>query len=390
MGKESKKVLRTVSFVGGVLGLGFLMLYMAGFFASDKIDPDEVRSRGEESLKSGQTVQASIETITEFYEAVGTVRPQTETSIEAQVTGRILEILVRPGDRVSKGKLLIVLDSRESQARLDQARQGMMSAMARREQAKQAVTAAEAVYAQAESEFERVKVYFDSEAATSQDLEKAESVYLQARAGVQRAQDGLRGAEAGVKQAKNIVEGAEVALDYTRITAPEDGEVAKRLAEPGDLAWPGKPLVVLQTREALRLEALIREGLIHHVQPGTSLQVVVGAINKTLTGEVEEVVPSADPMTRTFLVKVGLPEYKELFPGMFGRLLVPIEERRVIVVPETAIMRVGQLEMVAVKTEMGWQRIYVKTGKKLMGDKVEILSGLTGNELLALNGGLDA
>lgn len=244
--------------------------------------------------------------------------------------------------------------------------------------------AAEAAYAQADAAFKRTKVYYRSEAATSQDLERAESTYLQAKARVKQTQDALIETKSGIKQAAKVVEEAKIAMGYTRIIAPQDGEVAKRLAEPGDLAWPGKTLLVLQTRGALRLEALVREGLIHRISPGKSLKIAVDALDSVFDGTVEEVVPSADPMTRTFLVKVALPPKRGLFPGMFGRLLVPVQDRDVVVVPKEAVRHIGQLDVVWIETDGMWQSIYVKIGQELEDNKVEVLSGLKGDELLGL------
>jgi len=366
------------------------MAYLGGFFVSDKIGPNEAlrpESPGPEGPK--KTVESIVQTITEYYEAVGTVRPRTEARIESQVTGRILEILVGPGDHVTRGALLAVLDDRELQARLEKARHGLASARARREQARQAVAAARAVYTQAEAAYQRTRTYFDSEAATSQDLEWAESAYLQAKAGLQQAQDGLREAVSGVRQAEQVVKEAQVALGYTKIKAVDEGQVAERLAEPGDLAWPGKPLLVLQTRGALRLEAFVREGLIQKVSLGQHLEVVLTAQGLTLDGTVEEVIPAADPMTRTFLVKVGLPYQKGMFPGMFGRLLVPVQSRQVVLVPRAAVQHVGQLEMVTVRRNGRWERVFVKTGAQI-GENIEILSGLSGGETLCLARSHDA
>ena len=390
MDEKPKKRLRVLTFILGGLVLILLITYMGGFWTRGKIGPGRVRKASLESFQPQNTSRAEIQKIMEYYEAVGTVRPQTETKIEAQVTGRILEVLVRPGDAVIKGKPLVVLDTREFQARVDQARQDLTSAEARREQAKQAVLAAQAAYSQAESAYKRVKKYVESEAATKQELEQAESAFLQAKAKLRQAADGQKEAEAGVNRAKKVIEESRIALDYNRIKAPENGQVVKRLVEPGDLAWPGKPLIVLQTREALRLEALVREGLIHKVSPGTSLQVYVSALDRTMEGTVEEIIPSADPATRTFLVKVGFPPQKDLYPGMFGRLLVPIEEKEVVAVPDLAVKRMGQLEVVTIEEKGEWKEIFVKTGRRLMGEKVEIISGLKGDETIALLGGTDA
>jgi len=389
MNRKKGRAFRILSVLFGLLGLIFFMLYMGGFLTPGKIDPQKSKAVPQNPTEPGKVTTAAVQTITEYYEAVGTVRPRTEINIEAQVTGRIVEILVGPGDSVPKEKLLVLLDSREFQARLDQARQGLLSVSARKKQARQAVIAAQARYDEARSAFKRVEIYHASEAATVQDLEKAESAFSQARARLGQAQDGLREAEADVQRAEKVVEEAKIALGYTRILASEGGEVVKRLAEPGDLAWPGKPLVVIQTRSALRLEALVREGLIHKISVGEKLQVMVTAANVRLTGTVEEVVPSADPLTRTFLVKVDLPHHEGLFPGMFGRLLVPIEEQTVILVPTRAVKRIGQLELVTVQENGRWEQVFIKTGRK-MGDQVEVLSGLQGNEKIALEEGHDA
>ena len=371
------------------MGLVLLMLYMGGVFRTGTLGPATPVPAGLAAPPPARTWTASKRTITEYYEAVGTVRPRTEATIESQVTGRIVEVTVRPGDPVTKGRLLIVLDAREFQARLDQARQGIASAQARKEQARQAVAAAGAVYHQAESSYNRTRTYFESQAATAQDLEHAKSAFLQARARLTQSEDGLKEAEAGVGRTAKLVEESKIAMEYTRIQAPQDGEVARRLAEPGDMAWPGKPLLVLQTKGALRLEARVREGLIHTITPGDSLEVVVTTLERELKGVVEEVVPSGDPTTRTFVVKVALDDSRGLLPGMFGKLRVPFEQRTVVTAPRSAVSRIGQLQVVSVRTADGWQRIYVTTGRPI-GDDVEILSGLEGDEEVALREDRDA
>jgi HlyD family secretion protein len=383
--EEGKRARRIIMFLVGGVALVTLMLYMAGVFTQDKIQPGMLEETGRIHKNPDKTGHASVEKITEFYEAVGTIRPKRETQIEAQVMGKILDVLVRPGDAVNKGQRLVVLDSRQIQARLDQARQGLASAKSKRRQADQALVAAKAAFKEAESAFNRTKGYFKEQAATAQDLERVESGYLQARAALEQAEEALSEADAGVLQAEKVVEETRIGLGYTQIVSPKEGQVVKRLVEPGDLAVPGKPLLVLQTRGTLRLEALVREGLIHRVSPATELEVVVNALGRSFGGTVEEVVPSADPATRTFLVKVGLPEAEDLLPGMFGRLLVPVKDRKVILVPRKAIKRIGQLEVVTVETDGRWQRIFVKTGR-VVGDKVEVLSGLYGDERVALEG----
>lgn len=383
MKNESKRYYKILSLIGGVVVLIALILYTGGFFRTGLIEPELLKTAETEKIPPERITYAVVEQIPEWYEAVGTVHSKTETHISAQITGRILKVVVRPGDKIKKGAPLIYLDNREFQARLDQTRQGLEVARAKKDQAGQALVAAQALFAQAESHYKRIKTYFDQEAATKNDLEQAEASYKQAKAGVKRAQKGMVAAKAGVQQAKKVVEEARVARGYTKISAPEAGEVAKRLAEPGDLAWPGKSLLVMHAPGALRLEAHVREGLIKKVLPGSQLQVAINALNATLDGTVEEVIPAADPLSRTFLVKVAIPAITGLYPGMFGRLLVPLGKRQAVVVPAKSVYRIGQMEVVKVEKEGRWCDCFVKTGKEIDG-KVEILSGLNGDEKIAL------
>lgn len=383
--RGNSRFLRILTPLIGAALLVLLMLYMTGMFTPNRVGPETPVPAPPTVDDKEHTAKARVETVTEVDRAVGTVRPQTETRIEAQVTARILEIRVRPGDHVAKGDVLIALDGSQLQAKVDQAQQAVQSAQARRRQAAQAVRAAEAVFSEAEAAYERTKIYLQGQAATQQDMEQARSAFLQAKAGVERAQQGLREAEAGVRQAEKIVEESRIALGYARIEAPEEGQVARRTAEPGDLAWPGKTLLLIQTRGALRLESMVREGLIHRIRVGSRMTVSVDVLERELEGVVDEVVPFADPVTRTFLVKVSLPPAEGLYPGMFGRLLVPVEDHEIVTAPREAVVRVGQLEMVTVRAGDRWERIFVKTGS-VMGDRVEILAGLDGGETLALEG----
>ena len=382
--KKHRKGLRLLSFLAGIAALVLLMLYMAGVFVPDKIGPGKISAEKQKWIPEG-TAKAVRETITDFYEAPGTVRPRKETRVESRVQGRVIEVLVTPGDFVKKGDRLVVLDSRELQARFDRARQAVLSARARRDQARQAVKSAEAGFERAKAAYERVKTYFASEAATKEQMEGAEAAFQQAKAGLNQALEMLKESEAGIKQAEKGALAAGIVQEYTEIRSDAEGQVAERLVEPGDMAFPGKPLLVLQTRGLLRLEALVPEGFIDRIKMGEILKVVVKAVKKSLSGPVTEIVPAADPATRSFLVKVDLPETEGLYPGMFGRLLVPVGEISVVWIPVNAIERVGQLEMVRVKSGEAWTRIYVTAGRAF-DSRVEVLSGLDGGELVALKG----
>ncbi|MDR9501918.1 MAG: efflux RND transporter periplasmic adaptor subunit [Desulfurivibrionaceae bacterium] len=330
-----------------------------------------------------KTAVAEARNITEYYQAVGTVQPRLQSHIAARMTAQVREVKVRPGDKIEKGQLLIILDSRQNVSRLEQARQGLKGAEASKKQARQAIAAAAALFQQAEADFQRITSYYQSQAATEQDLEQARAAFLQAQAHLQQAKDSLAGAEAAIKQAREVVLQAEIALTDTLLVAQEAGHVLQRLVDPGDMAMPGRPLITLQTAGGLQLEASVREGLSRQIGLGEELQVEITALSETVAAKVKEIVPYADPQSRTFLVKASLPEMAGLYPGMFGKLLIPVRELEVVLIPQEAVRRVGQLELVEVREEDIWKRRFIQTGRRSNG-RVEVLSGLSGGETVSL------
>ncbi|KPA09618.1 RND family efflux transporter MFP subunit [Candidatus Magnetomorum sp. HK-1] len=330
-----------------------------------------------------ETTHSTVKTIVEWYEAVGTVRPKVETRIEAQITAKVIDVKVTSGSKVLKGTPLVILDNRQLKSRLAQAKQGLKSAISKKEQAQHAVSSANANFTQKKLTFERIKKYFEAQAATNQDVEKAESAFLQAKASLEQASKALSGSKSGIMRAQEIVKEAQIALGYTVIKAPQNGEIIRRQIEPGDLALPGKPLIILQTEGSLRLEAFVREGLIAKVRKNQELKVEITTLNKTFNAIVEEIVPYADPRTRTFLVKAGLPVVDGLYPGMFGKLLIPAGEHKIVMIPISAVRKVGQLELVTLYDDNVWKRVFIKTGKTY-GNQIEVLSGISGDELIGI------
>lgn len=363
--------------------------FFLGYYMKDQEKPNVHHIEKNIEYSPLTTFLVKKNTVNETYEAVGTVRPRTETKIEAQVTGKIISVHVKPGDFVKKGERLIRLESNEFKTRFERAQQGLLSAEANREQVKKMIDSANARFNKAESQFDRVKKLFKDNVLSTRELEQAESDFLQAEAELKQSKQGLEVSDASVKQAQKLVEEAQISLDYTDIRATEDAEIARRLVEPGDIAVPGKTLLIVQTVGNMRLEAFVRESLISRIRPGHEMTVKVGAINKQVTGVVEEIVPSADPKTRSFLVKIGLPLIQDLYPGMFGRLLVEAGTKQAIYIPVNAVIKVGQLEAVMVKVNDSWKKYYVKTGKNTNG-MIEIISGLDGGEIIGITGDKNA
>jgi HlyD family secretion protein len=125
--------------------------FFLGYYLKDRKTPSANHIEKINEYSPSTTFLVKKNTVNEIYEAVGTVRPRTETRIEAQVTGKILSVLVKPGDFVKKGERLILLESNEFKTRLERAQQGLKSAEANREQAKKMIEAARARFKKAES-----------------------------------------------------------------------------------------------------------------------------------------------------------------------------------------------------------------------------------------------
>lgn len=360
-----------------------IVLYAAGAFGGARVAPGSVEApRGLEAPEA--TSRAERVRVPAVEEAVGTVRSRRRVELSAQVVARITEVRTDAGDLVTRGSVVVKLDDRELKARAGQARQALAAAEAARDRAVQAKARGDALLAQAKARFERVQALHKGGAATEQQIEDAEASFLEAEAGVAEAAAAIAAAEAQIQGAKNHVTEAEVALGHAEIAAPLDSVVTERLVEVGDLALPGRPLLVLLDQKALRFEAEVREGLVARVREGATLDVEIPAAGATVTGTVAEVIPAADPRSRTFRARIDLPSAEGLYPGMFGRLRLPVGEREIVRIPLAAVVQVGQLQTVVVNEEGRWVRRYVTTGRSLPGGAVEVLSGLRGGEEIGL------
>lgn len=361
-----------------------LLVLLAGIIScrNGQIPPGFTQDTSLSAAGFTHTRQVETRQIHQTHEAVGTIRPLTESVIESRVSAQVLAVLVSPGDRVMKDQALVTLDARQIKSRLSQAMEGKTLADNRLDQARKGVDEARAGLEQARSAYERSQTLYEKHIVPSQKLEVDKAGFLTAKARLEKAQEAVTAARTNIRQAEEVVEEARILLEYTKITAPEAGVVVQRLVDPGDQAIPGRPLLKIQTSGFLRLEAHVREGLIHYIAMDTAYDVRIHAAQQTVPAVIREITPYADPDTRTFLVKATLPETRGIFPGMFGRLIIPVEQKTVIVIPQEAVSRVGQLEMVHIKTpENRFRSVYIKTGK-LFGTDIEVLSGLNGTETL--------
>ena len=375
-----RKLLEAAAFAVFLLAT---ILWAAGAFRTGLVEPGKA-APAETLPAPGATATAERVRVPLGEEAVGTVRSRTRVAVAAQVMARILEVRADVGTAVAKGDPLLVLDDREARSRLARSRDAVTAAEASRTQAEHARSRASARRDQARSAYQRAAALLSTGTATTAEKEAAESESLQAESAVAEAAASVALAEAQIEQARASVEEATISLGYSRVASPIDGVVVERAAEPGDLAVPGTPVLVLLDPRALRLEAEVREGLVGLLVPGARLPVVLPGAGLTVEGTVAEIVPAADPGTRAFEVRVHFDAPPGVYPGMFGRLRFPAGEREVVRVPASAVVHVGQLRTVVAREEAGWVRRLVTTGADLGGGFVEVLSGLSGGETVGV------
>jgi RND family efflux transporter MFP subunit len=350
-----KVAIKIVVIVVCIALLGAVMAYLAGFFES-KIAVDFSGVVPIEDTGKIVTVEVTREPLIE--QATGTIRAKVETVLSPLITATISSIAVWSGDEVQEDDVLVKLDARELNARVDQAHQ--------------AVVAAEARLAQFEKESKRVqRIYRTDPGAVS----KAE---------LDRIQTALSTARAELIRLRRQKDEAGTALSYSTLTAPIAGRIVERYADPGDTARQGEPLLRMYDPGTLRLEANVRESVASKLAKGQQLVAEVDAVDKQYTVLVDEVVPSADSGSRSFRVKVSLAGGSGLFPGMFGRLLIPVGEIDRIFIPSAAVTQVGQLDFVMVTSAHGTLRRYVRLGERVTQDRIEVVSGLTAGEKILI------
>ncbi|MCC6910192.1 MAG: efflux RND transporter periplasmic adaptor subunit [Phycisphaerales bacterium] len=288
--------------------------------------------------------------------AVGSIEAVHELTVASKLLARIETMNVTAGAAIRSGDVIATLDSEDLQARLEQSQAAVSSARARRDQAQR--------------EFDRLEEVFASGAANQLELNRAQTA-------LESAQGDLLGAEQAQREAETI-------LAYATIRSPISGVVIDKLVEQGDTVAPGQPMVTLYDPTRMQLVASVRESLTQRLKVGEPVDVQVESLDLQCTGIISEIVPQAAPGSRSFLVKVTGPCPEGVYSGMFGRLLIPLEDEQVLVVPAEAVRRVGQIELVDVVIDDHLQRRAVRTGRAMPGDALEVLSGLRAGEVVAL------
>jgi len=350
-----KRWYKVIGAIGSLCVLVLMFLYLTGNLSCEgKIAPGTSETK-EESAAGLKTFEVLSVTVPVEREAVGTASARRTAEISSKVMAVITTVAANAGDTVQEGQTLFLLDSRDAEARLAQAREVLASA--------------EAALETASLDAGRIERLHEKQAATRQEYDQSQAARKMAKA--------------SAEVAKAMVREAEVNLSYSRIESPLAGIIIDRLADPGDMAIPGKPLMSLYDPSTLRLEVAVGERLRPNVRLGETVRVSFEPSGPECEGGIEEVIPASDVSSRSFTVRVSVPETVTVYPGMYGRIWLPVGSAQTILIPLEAVRHVGQLETVIVIEDGVARTRAVKIGKIFPGG-IEVLSGLGNGELIAI------
>jgi RND family efflux transporter MFP subunit len=349
-----------------IAGFGGVMLGCSGDKAVPTVAP--------ETVSGVAVVAAQTTTVPDWLEAVGTVRAAQSTQIASQTMGNIVEIRAQEGDRVQSGQILAVIDDSQTRAAVEQSAAAV--SVAQKE-----VSSAETDLALAQSTLKRYQQLYEKKSVSPQEFDE-----IKTRS--QAAESRLEMARAGEAQAKAALTQSQTSLSHTQIRAPFSGLVTEKKADAGTFASPGTPLFTLEDTLHYRLEAMVDESDIRLVRQGGAVSVFLDSVEKAeFRGRVSQIVPAADPGSRSFLVKIEMPADARLRSGLFGRAHFPRGTRSALIIPQKTIVERGQLRGVfVIDANQIAQLRYVTLGKA-SGEQVEVLSGLQqGEKLVAAPG----
>lgn len=295
------------------------------------------------------TVTVQAHAVALSFAADGVIEAQQQTEVAAQVSGRVLEVRVDAGQSVSKGQVLMRIDARE---------------------AAEAAAAAQAQYANAKANFERTARLVEQKFLSPAALDKSRAEH---------------DAAAASRSA------ALAATSHAVIVAPISGTVARRHAELGDMAQPGKPLFTLFAPGALRATASVPQYQLNQVRGVKEAQVELPEQGRRVVSTRVTLLPTVDAGTHVGQVRVDLPASLSagaapVAPGMFVRVHFVTGQATKLTVPASAVVRRGELAAVYVKSADGRPSLrQLRLGEAAGNGDFEVLAGLASGEQVFLD-----
>jgi len=295
------------------------------------------------------------------YELDGVVEAVRQATVSAQATGRVASLLVKVGDKVRAGQVLVTIDDRDTQT-------GVARSQAQ-------VAQAEAELANAQANVQRTRDLRQQGFVSQAALDVAESQY-------KAAQAARAGAGAGAQQAR-------LAQSFTQVTAPFDGYVLETLAQAGDLAVPGKPVATVYAPQPLRVAVQVPASMAQTARSAKSIELQVpgtGDAMQWVAPASQQGVTAADPVSQTVTWKMDVPANvaAQMMPGQSTRVRFVGGSAQRMLVPQAAVLRRGELTGVYVASDKGFVLKAVRLGT-VHGDSVEVVAGLKTGDVVAMN-----
>ncbi len=273
------------------------------------------------------------------FPAESLVEAVQQATVGAQIAGRVLEVKADAGQSVKKGDVLMHIDGRE---------------------AAEAARAAEAQYANAKVSYDRTKSLVTQKFMSPAALDKAKADFDAAAA---------NRAAAGAGQS------------HATIVAPMTGIIARRHAEMGDMATPGKPLFTIYQPGTLRVTASIPQYRLKAMRDVKTARVEFPELGKWVEAVKVQVLPTADAATHVSQVRVTLPDVPEATPGMFARVHFITGQSEKLTVPASAVLRRGEVAAVYVQTADNRLSLrQLRLGDAVGLGEIEVLAGLSAGD----------
>jgi RND family efflux transporter MFP subunit len=277
----------------------------------------------------------------------GSVVALESVRVASRLMGYLRDIAVVEGESVKLGQRLFTIDPLDIEGAVEQARLGLRQA--------------EDAMKDAKADFERFENLYKDEVVSRQQFEKMKLNYDISVSRVAQAKAGLGTAQGQMR--------------YATVTAPINGVVTQKLANEGDIAAPGHPVLMLENPARLQVQTAVAESLYQNIRLGQEVMVEIDGQAAPLKAKVARLSPAADPMTHTYQVKLDVAG-AGLKSGAFARVLFPTGTRSVLALPPAAVLdRAGIVGVFVVDAEGKAQYRMVRVGQSV-GEQVEILSGL--------------
>jgi len=293
------------------------------------------------------------------YSADAVVEAVRQSTVAAQIAGRIVDIRFDVGDHVKKGEVIVRIDERA-------ATQAVAASEAQ-------VREAQAALRNARSDYERARQLFAQNFISKASLDKTEAAY-------RTAQERVAALLAGAGQ-------AQTERSFATIVAPYSGVVSARHVELGEMASPGKPLMTGFDPSTLRVVATVPQAEVASIQASGKARIEIPSLKKWIDATRMTVVPSADPRTHTVRIRLELPpDGVGVFPGVFARAHFLVGRAARLLVPREAVIQRSEVTGVYVVDDSGrpWLR-QIRLGIASDERAVEVLAGLRAGERVALD-----